>query len=53
MLEIDDVNIVENSSSYALTEDGADSYWTAADELEPGATYTLSVREIVRSAGQA
>ena len=52
-LEIGGVNLVENSSSYIFAADGADSYWIAADELEPGATYTLSVREIVLTAGQA
>ena len=52
-LEIGSVNLVENSSVHTLAADGADSYWIAADELEPGTTYTLSVREIVLTAGQA
>ena len=52
-LEIGGVNLVENSSVHTLAADGADSYWIAADELELGATYTLSVREIVLTAGQA
>ena len=52
-LEIGGVNLVENSSVHTLAADGADSYWIAADELEPGTTYTLSVREIVLTAGQA
>ena len=52
-IEIGGVNLIRDSETYTLAADGADTYWIAADELEPGMTYTLSVREIVLSAGQA
>ena len=52
-IEIGGVNLVRDSETYTLAADGADTYWIAADELEPGMTYTLSVREVVLSAGQA
>ena len=52
-MEIGGVNLIQNSSAYTLTADSAGSYWIAADELEPGTTYTFSVREVVLSAGQA
>ena len=52
-LEIGGVNLVENSSVHTLAADSADSYWIAADELEPGSTYTLSVREVALEEGQA
>lgn len=52
-IEIGGVNLVRDSEMYTLVADGADTYWIAADELEPGATYTLSAREIVLTSGQA
>ena len=52
-IEIGGVNLIRDSETYTLAAEGADTYWIAADELEPGMTYTLSVREVVLSAGQA
>ena len=44
-IEIGGVNLIRDSETYTLVADGADTYWIAADELEPGMTYTFSVRE--------
>lgn len=52
-LEIGGVNLVENSLSYLLTAVNEDTYWIAADELEPNTTYTLSVEEIILVSGTA
>ena len=52
-IEIGGVNLIRDSETYTLAAEDADTYWIAADELEPGMTYTLSVREVVLSAGQA
>jgi phage minor structural protein len=52
-IEIGGVNLVKDSSTHTLVADGEDSYWIAADELELGKMYTLSVREVVLSEGQA
>ena len=52
-IEIGGVNLIRDSETYTLVADSADSYWIATDELEPGMTYTLSVREVALSAGQA
>ena len=52
-IEIGGVNLIRDSETYTLVADGADTYWIAADELEPGMTYTFSVRETILSAGQA
>ncbi len=51
-IEIGGVNLIRDSETYTLVADSADSYWIATDELEPGMTYTLSVREVALSAGQ-
>ena len=51
-IEIGGVNLIRDSETYTLVADSADSYWIAPDELEPGMTYTLSVREVALSAGQ-
>ena len=45
-IEIGGVNLIRDSETYTLVADSADTYWIAADELEPGMTYTLSVREV-------
>lgn len=52
-LRVGGVNLIEGSASFRLVADGADSYWNAADELEPATTYTLSVKEVTLEAGQA
>ena len=52
-IEIGGVNLVRDSETFTLVADSADTYWIAADELEPGNTYTLSVREVVLEKGQA
>lgn len=52
-IEIGGVNLIRDSETYTLVADGADTYWIAADELEPGSTYTLSVREVALEEGQA
>ena len=52
-IEIGGVNLVRDSETFTLVADSADTYWIAADELEPGNTYTLSVREVVLEEGQA
>lgn len=52
-IEIGGVNLIEGSAAYTLIAGGADSYWIAADELESGKTYTLSVQEIELVEGQA
>ena len=38
------VNLVRNSAEHTQNADGDNSFWLAADELEPGMTYTLSVK---------
>jgi len=45
--QVGGVNLIADSAKYTLTADGSDSYWIAADELDPGMTYTLSVREVI------
>ena len=52
-LTVGGVNLIDGSASYRLVADGADSFWMAADELEPDTTYTLSVKEVLLEAGQA
>jgi phage minor structural protein len=52
-IEIGGVNLIQGSETYTLVADSDDSYWIAADELEPGMTYTFSVREVALSEGQA
>jgi hypothetical protein len=47
------VNLIGSSASHTLVGDDTNSFWTAADELAPGGTYTFSVREIVKDAGAA
>ena len=45
--QVGGVNLIVGSTQYTLVADGSESYWIAADELEPGTAYTLSVREVV------
>ena len=53
-IEIGGVNLIRDSETYTLAAEGADTYWIAADELDyTYIYYTLSVREVVLSAGQA
>ena len=52
-LSVGGVNLIDGSDAYRLTATGANSYWLAADELEPNSDYTLSVKEIVKEAGTA
>lgn len=51
--QVGGVNMIVDSAKYTLAADGSDSYWIAADELEPGMTYTLSVREVILVDGSA
>ena len=51
--QVGGVNLISNSAQHTLIVDGTDSYWLAADELEPGMSYTLSVREVILVAGTA
>ena len=52
-MSVGGVNLIQNSDAYRLISTGADSYWLAADELEPDTAYTLSVKEVVLEAGSA
>ncbi len=52
-LSVGGVNLIDNSDAYRLVATGADSFWLAADELEPDTDYTLSVKEVVLEAGSA
>ena len=47
------VNLIVGSAQHTITADGTDTYWIAADGLESGMTYTLSVREVILVAGKA
>lgn len=51
--QVGGVNLIVGSAQYTLVSDGSDSYWIAADELDPGMTYTLSVREVILVKGTA
>ena len=52
-LSVGGVNLIEGSASYRLAAEGVDTFWMAADELEPDTAYTLSVKEVLLEAGQA
>ena len=52
-LSVGGVNLIDGSDSYRLMATGSDTFWVAADELEPNTAYTLSVKEIVKQAGTA
>ncbi len=51
-IEVGGANLIENSASY-LFSGGEDTFWVAADELKAGATYTLSVQEVILVSGSA
>lgn len=51
--QVGGVNLIVGSAQYTLVSDGSDSHWIAADELDPGMTYTLSVREVILVEGAA
>lgn len=50
-VQVGGVNLISDSAQHTLTADGSDTHWIAADELEPGTTYTLSVREVLLVSG--
>ena len=52
-IEVGGANLVENSASYLFNSGGEDTFWVAADELKAGATYTLSVQEVILVSGSA
>ena len=52
-LSVGGVNLIDHSDAFRLVATGADSFWLAADELEPNTAYTLSVKEVVLEAGSA
>ncbi|MBR6219148.1 MAG: hypothetical protein IKQ80_01140, partial [Clostridia bacterium] len=52
-LSIGGVNLIDHSDAFRLVATGADSFWLAADELEPNTAYTLSVKEVMLEAGSA
>lgn len=51
--QVGGVNLISDSAQHVLVADGANSYWLAADELDSGMTYTLSVREVILVEGTA
>ncbi len=52
-IEVGGANLVENSASHIFAAGGEDTFWVAADELKAGATYTLSVQEVILVSGSA
>jgi phage minor structural protein len=52
-LSVGGVNLIRNSADYTLAADDSDAYWVAADELTPGMSYTLSVKEVILITGTA
>ena len=52
-IEVGGANLIENSASYLFNSGGEDTFWVAADELKAGATYTLSVQEVILVSGGA
>ena len=51
--QVGGVNLIADSAQHTLIADDTDSYWLAADELEKGMSYTLSVREVILVSGTA
>ena len=51
--QVGGANLIVGSAQHILTADGSDAHWNAADELEPGTAYTLSVREVILVSGTA
>ena len=52
-IEVGGANLIENSASYLFNSSSEDTFWVAADELKAGATYTLSVQEVILVSGSA
>ena len=52
-IEVGGANLIENSASHIFTASSEDTFWVAADELKAGATYTLSVQEVILVSGSA
>lgn len=52
-IEVGGANLIENSASHIFAAGGEDTFWVAADELKLGATYTLSVQEVILVSGSA
>ena len=52
-IEVGGANLIENSASHIFAAGSEDTFWVAADELKPGATYTLSVQEAILVSGSA
>ena len=52
-IEVGGANLIENSATYVFAAGSEDTFWVAADELKPGATYTLSVQEVILVSGGA
>ena len=52
-IEVGGANLIENSASHIFAAGSEDTFWVAADELRPGATYTLSVQEVILVSGSA
>ena len=52
-IEVGGANLIENSASHIFTAGSEDTFWVAADELKAGATYTLSVQEVILVSGSA
>lgn len=51
-IKVGSVNLVSDSETKTMTStDNANPYWEAADQLEDGTVYTLSVREIIKNSG--
>ena len=52
-IEVGGANLIENSASHIFAAGSEDTFWVAADELKLGATYTLSVQEVILVSGSA
>ena len=52
-IEVGGANLIENSASHIFAAGSEDTFWVAADELKAGATYTLSVQEVILVSGSA
>ena len=52
-LGVGSVNLIRNSADHTLVADDSDTFWVAADELTPGMTFTLSVKEVILVDGSA
>ena len=52
-IEVGGANLIENSASHIFAAGSEDTFWVAADEMKAGATYTLSVQEVILVSGSA